>query len=258
MVNHARTLLLNRRNTELQSSWSEFVSDEFVPTALPTYLQKTWNVLFGLSPDAMMMNWRANQYMNVLASSEFYEYVTALDSRDTIPKTYKKITDDLPVIACSTSSNPAIFIGQPIDVPSLGRMGHNFRVVYSETPDVFTVNNIGLDTEVTYAATPSGSNYAKIPLGTSTVYFTTAVSPALTEGDEWLVELVATPSKSLVDIVNDLEKVSTEYMSQIMTASKEPYITFNRLWSDSRGFALKLTGFLLSWIYKHEEVRNAR
>ncbi len=97
MINHARTLLLNRSgdkrpgitaavNSQPESSsffMEEYVPPLFHPVVLPAALAYAHGLLFGQGADDAYVNFRAAQYMRILHSTEFVDYVLALDPRVT-------------------------------------------------------------------------------------------------------------------------------------------------------------------------------
>lgn len=86
MINHFRTLLLNRSGEE--AGVSAHLGDEYVPTwyravPLPSYLTSVRRLLFGAAPDRVYLNYRVRQCLSLMHSSELAEFVTHLDSRIT-------------------------------------------------------------------------------------------------------------------------------------------------------------------------------
>lgn len=85
MINHARTLLLNRprSRTHYSDYGYEYIPPAFKPVMLPPVLQTLHRIIFGAAPDNYFMNFRANELMSYIHSTELAEYVYRLDPRVT-------------------------------------------------------------------------------------------------------------------------------------------------------------------------------
>jgi hypothetical protein len=86
MINHARTLLLNKAykdNHITRDTGAEYVPLEFVPVRLSNELKLLRRVLFGSNPDARFINLRVRELMSYIHQTELADYVHALDHRMT-------------------------------------------------------------------------------------------------------------------------------------------------------------------------------
>lgn len=86
MINHARTLLLNRSGAQRPGTayfLEEYVPEDFAPVTLPGALSKAYNVLIGNRADNAFANYRVWSLMRMLHATELASYVTALDPRVT-------------------------------------------------------------------------------------------------------------------------------------------------------------------------------
>src|SRR5512137_2784346 len=102
MINHARTLLLNKDGNKRPGAdfyLEEFVDPSFRALSYSQELTELRAVLVGRSPDDGYLNFRLRQYMTLLDSTEFVSYVTALDKRITytgqspdVQRSYNKAT----------------------------------------------------------------------------------------------------------------------------------------------------------------------
>lgn len=163
MVNHFRTLLLNKKAGDIAHEAGEYVSTSFVPTKLPYALQQAYDALFRLASTSEELNVLAHKYMTAVHSSQFGAYVTELDNR---------LTYRLPL------------------------------------------RNLDVSAEVA----------AKL---------------------------------DLASIVAALDSLPEAVIAAIFGESKTaPYDSFYTLWALNRNFTLKLAGFLLAFVYRHDEVRK--
>lgn len=84
MINHARTLLLNKSNdTYLPGVIGEEYMPPYSPVKLPSYLTTSRKILFGTDPDKVFLNFRLHELMNLIHQTELGEFVFALDNRIT-------------------------------------------------------------------------------------------------------------------------------------------------------------------------------
>lgn len=89
MINHARTLLLNKPGRLFQPGT---LGEEYIPAAystitLPSYLQAPHDIIFGTNPDKVFENYRLAELLNVIHSTEFAEFIYRLDPRVTYTQT---------------------------------------------------------------------------------------------------------------------------------------------------------------------------
>jgi hypothetical protein len=86
MINHIRTLLLNRDGDHgygYDYPGEEFVLPTFRAKTVPTFLKGALRSLFGSNPDRLYLNYRMRQIASLLHSTELEEFVVLPDSRVT-------------------------------------------------------------------------------------------------------------------------------------------------------------------------------
>ena len=85
MINHVRTLLLNRdaRDTNVEDFGYEVVPVEYGAARLPSVLQRVRRELFGSDPDNAGLNYRLREFMALLHAPDVLQYTLAADSRVT-------------------------------------------------------------------------------------------------------------------------------------------------------------------------------
>lgn len=259
MVNHIRTLLLNRSSDRLNPGcdWAQYVDPEFSPTGLPQYLLTPWKTIFGDDPDPWRLNWQGAKLTNLLHLSELSPYMTAFDSRISYQVPTRIEDLELPVTtvyAANGNAEDLVLSGAPGANSALGRMKYDFRLSRTGASSAVLRDLYRLrDTQVDLRF--SGGRSQLIPLGGSG---TSAVVQDSAIDDSWDVSIVATPQQDLTEVVSSLESLPAEYLSQVFYGRTwEPVKSFYNLWTDSRGFALKLGAFLLAWAWRLEVLRNA-
>jgi len=80
MINHCRTLLLNKARAENDPS-GEFIPKEFSPVALTGALKDVYSVLFEGEASRDVNNRRVRYYMSLLHVPEFRKYLKWYDER---------------------------------------------------------------------------------------------------------------------------------------------------------------------------------
>lgn len=85
MINHARTLLLNKPRSRMHYSdyGYEYVPTDFRPVVLSSTLTNIRQLFFGANPDNYFLNFRVNELMSYIHTTELAEYVYKLDPRVT-------------------------------------------------------------------------------------------------------------------------------------------------------------------------------
>lgn len=113
MINHARTLLLNKpavSNIVSTETAGEFVPAEFTPVALSSPLKLLRKVLLGGQESRTLLNMRVNELMGYVHQTEIEQYAYMLDPRVTYwpkvitaefyagPPTADSLTTMLPIL----------------------------------------------------------------------------------------------------------------------------------------------------------------
>jgi hypothetical protein len=260
MINHARTLLLNREPDNVPYGGQP--GDEFLPTnfvtvkSLPTYLRSLRSILLGSDPDRVFGNYRVRQYLALLHMTELVEFVTDLDPRITY------LTDNDDLFAERTfrisASKDSIFINGELGPPdATGRSLHEWdiRILTSSTLAVTRHTKPKQHDVQNYSFTDGLSNL--LDLIGSTATFRIADNGDTT----WAVRGLARPQKDLGQILYELDHSGAAYMNQLFgvgtpSGAAEPFKTFRNLWVDHPELAYRLGGVLLAVIYRMEELRT--
>jgi len=109
MINHIRTLLLNRQFT-FDSSYpaEEPIDPDFTPVSLPIKLDSINKIFFGKNPDRYMLNIRAFELLKTLDNSIFEKYILEKDRRTTFYPFRRDILNNVfGVTVAPSSSNSA-------------------------------------------------------------------------------------------------------------------------------------------------------
>lgn len=260
MINHARTLLLNRKPDNI--AYGGQPGDEYLPTDyvtvknLPTYLQSLRDMLLGPNPDRIFGNYRARQYMALLHATELVEFVTDLDPRIT----YDPDNDDLfsDAVFGVTTSSDSIFVSGELGAPDLfGRCLHEWdvHILTGSTLEVTRQTPPLQHLVQEYTFTDSLSNQMILPGSNAKFRIREGV------GTRWTVRGVARPQRDLGEILSELDSAGAPYMNQLFgvgtpLAATEPFKTFRNLWFQHPELAYRLGGLLLAVIYRMEALRT--
>lgn len=271
MINHARTLLLNRNGNSrppLGTYGEEYVESAFRELIVPPSVAAVRAILFGKSPDAFTVNYRLAQYTNLLHASEFgAAYVNDLDDRVTYRAQSGLYTAkfDNETVSVSSGASTIEFFDTFAGDDYLGHNLQVWRVKFLEDGGgegvvtctrldaVATVTN----TTVNHSSTAGTSWSTRFSIGNSGVkarMFNGSSGTVATVN--YIVELRNRPSRTLGQIAAQLLDVNGAVDDICEGGSVEPYRTFLNLFNDAYNTAEKLVGVLLATIYRTEALRG--
>jgi hypothetical protein len=259
MVNHARTLLLNKDGAERPPTTyfgEEVVPMRYAAVALPSTLRTVQRALFGGTPDDAGLNYMLWQYMRVLHSTEFVEYVLDLGDRITYMYDHSLLNA---AFGPSVQRNPKAlqFTGQPDLGGTSGQLIGSWSIVRN-APTSFTLKNLqtGKVSSEFPTVTDGMTDYMSLPGHKD--YKVRVIGAYATE-TSWLVEYLAKPGIEL-DIASRAAQVNNIGAAAYadLFPSREPFKTFQQLWDYHMHLPYKLSGALLAMIYRTEELRSGR
>ncbi len=134
MINHLRTLLLNRKaqgGDYAEPMGGEYIPPDYTPVPLSGGLQSVHKLLFGADPDWLYGNYRVQQYLAAIHATELAEYATALDSRITYDVRRPAFCD--PTAYEPRATIPGVHILGEMDTPDLlGNAIRRWKVVVAD------------------------------------------------------------------------------------------------------------------------------
>lgn len=260
MINHARTLLLNRSGANRPANdfyLEELIEPTFSPILLAQDLAETHRTLVETGCDDAFANFRLHQYMKLLHGTEFEKYVTALDARVTYVR---------PVYSSLKKSSRSISAINALATGIVGILSGTIELL--EAPRLFNTWNIEVlsATEVTTKHLESGlTNQSTIsiisgqtspfPLAGQSNFFARLSTAAPPVGGRWRVESFEEPTDDVTDVIARLEGLSPGAKADLFPP-REPFKTFKKLWEHHALVPYRLDGLLLAFIYRVEEVRT--
>jgi hypothetical protein len=256
MINAIRSLLANRGRDGTSPSFpgEEFIDPSFVPRKHPQGLRRAMVQLLGQNPDRLYLNYRIQQVMKLLHSTELQEFVFTLDSRVTY----------LPI-------NSTVFLE--------GVFGHRVQQYAGANVVPLTVNGVHqadegvgqtmlkwklhvlddtqiqidrltppvlMDQITTYGQSKGLSDYIVLPGSDLIVKFPTADAV----GVKWMVESAARPHQDLgLRISKLIQATDDETLTAIFGLREEPTLTLRKSFEDNTLFPYKASAILLAMAF---------
>ena len=257
MINHARTLLLNKEGPyepDPLIAGDEYIP-EFTPITLSVGLQSVYNQLFGTISDYEGRLYRTAQYMSVLHSTEYAAYVTELDSRITYdPRGFNVMADGEYGTIVNNYTNQLLtvtgewdataLLGRSITKWRLTGLAGNYVNVENVTDGLSNVQQAFAGNVLTLVGSDLVFNFE----GNSIVV-----------GDSWEVIHKLRPEPDLSAILSALQNptdvVEAELYGEDPLHEPEPYRTFHNLVQKHYALPFRLSGALLAYIYRLEALR---
>lgn len=262
MVNHVRTLLLNRNGSDvadLRVAGAELVPSDYRAVTLPSWLQGVRAALFGTAPDLLMMNYRLQQFLAVLHATELHEHVLAYDPRISYRPRRRAdfFTDAFYYRALPGSGAPSSLYlqGTPRADDAAGRMEWSWQVrldvgeaqVWRLQPSAQLNPDVTALTYTDYLSQP-------VALPGSGLYFQAASQQA-----NWTIEARGRPRRGLGDILRDLEALLDGNLGGPLFGAdldQEPDATYRRLWQEDDRDLYRLGAVLLAVARRTERLRG--
>ena len=259
MINHVRTILLNvEREIDPNFPGEEYIPSTFKPIELPTKFKKLHNIIFGGAPDRYMLNYRAQQLMAVLHSTELRENVLDFDKRITYwPQRNNKFYS-FPF--GSTAEKIGSFTGQIIFAGAVepddaaGQLHNMWKITIKDSDTVIVRDLIPPVREQEYTYTLTDGVSDAIPLIGTTQEFKFE-APV---GAGWFVESIVRPKRDMGTVLADL-KTGVGILDELNlwgAAPTEPLLTYKNLWKHHEQYAYQLGGLVLALTTKINELHT--
>jgi hypothetical protein len=257
MINHARTLLLNRNGASRPPA--DFFLEEYVPASfaaltLPGYLKTIYNTLVGETADDAWANFRMRQYTTILHSTEFASYALTLDERITYLRTRSTLNEieTRVVTPLNILAGSAYILGTILPSISQPRLLYEWKMEMTSSSTV-TIRDLrtGAESAAEVTVTEGLSNLIGLT-GQSDLYVRLE-NPVV--GAAWKISVFASPLQDLTTLVNSLRQTGGATLGRLFSTSVAPYNTFKELWDKHPFLSYQLSGLLLAFIYRAEEIR---
>ena len=257
MINAAYTLLMNVDGSlppDVTTPGIEFIDPTFRALNLPTYLDTVRAVIFGSTPDRVMLAYRCRELLAIVHATVLESHIVALDPR----LTYRFAEN----VFCGASLfRPVITELTPGLVPELAVIG------IPEAPDVTGVARSMYLLEILTTTTVKISR--QTPPMQNTVFefapgdllplrgsgYSARLKSAAAD-NKWLVEVINRPQRTPSEILDMLGKIGEAVIHALFGVTEvEPYATLRHLWNNSLDSLLRLSAAVVAIAYRAEAVR---
>lgn len=252
MVNHVRTLLLNRASlgdAEHSEPGGAVIPPDYRPRRLPAFLQQMLERLYGTHPERLYQNYRLRQVMMLLHSSELESYVYGLDPRVTyLPFDDDSFFEDVfrrKTTQLAGDTSPLIVHGEHEPDEGIGVCTQRYRVevLDDDTVEVIRQTPPLTVSRQTYVREGGLSSYIALIGSGLRIRFHAA------PGTAWQVESVARPRIDFTVLMHGVgQALTTDGYAELFSGG-EPQRTFRNLWEDHELFPYKYGGLLLAMAY---------
>lgn len=253
MINHVRTLLLNRDGNHgygYDYPGEEFVLPAFRAKAVPTFLNGALRMLFGSSPDRLFLNYRMRQIMSLLHSTELEEFVLLPDSR----VTYWPMVDDGFVDTFTNTVEQYLgpytrifVIGMAAADDGAGKSELQWKLRYYVSGqhyiEITRQTPVGAPEVMELTFTDSLSE--EVPLSGSAIRF--RIEQPIAGGVEWIVTVRATPAIDFgVTLQKAIQLIGQSGIDNLFLSATEPVPTLKTVWETHPLFAYRYSAMLLA------------
>lgn len=272
MVNHLRTLLLNRppvtRRDYPTYYLEEYEPDDFVPTVLPTSYQRARERLFGSERDRAFENYRVRQYLTLLAGGALREFVVSQDARIT----HDRPAVDFPLPQATWQPSASAWPVAAWHLLNDYTLADDEHLVREWDLELLTADTLQAAlrpraaSTLTYAwGVGAVGGRVSVPLGLpgSTLSFSFQEGTAFpdNQGPAAVLTVVSRPRTELIGVLDQLAALSEEDLAEIFGVHQprgvtEPLVTFRNCFYEHPNPLLRLGGFLLAYAAGIEELRR--
>jgi len=258
MINHARTLLLNRQANfpGHYRELGEYVPPNYEPLKLPGYLQRIRQQLFGSNPDRLYAEYRTRQYITILHSTEFAGEMTRWDSRITYDPTTNS-TDLLLDRDGLCDTQYLSFVGDVQSEDNTGLARHEWLITRAPHGHIKIVRTTEPAETIARRVTIHQHLSELLPLPGTEAQF--RFRDSLPVEDTQHVVADVKPRRSLPEIVAAISAGEFSDIWRLFHSPKQlpgDYQSWENLWLQHDELAYKLTGLLLAVIWRAEERRQ--
>lgn len=257
MINDARTLLLNISGPREENP--DIPGDVYIPTYDPVdlsaALENVKDLLFSIDADYEGLVYRAAQYMLLLDSTPYRDYLFVSDSRIT----YDPLASDIAEAVAFgntvvTTSSQDLTVNGVFDQPALSSQILTSWRILGEAGNRLRVTNTTEGLESVQQA------FAGIPLTLVGSDLTFEISgTSIVSGDVWRVDHREKPTPNLGTLLATLANMTPSMRDALFGAERtrqEPYTTFSNLFTRHYALPYRMSGVLLALIQRTREAAN--
>jgi len=262
MVNHFRTLLLNREPSIASFPayyLEEYEPVDFRPLSLPNDLLTVRRALFGENSDRLYENFRAAQYIALLAGSSLSEYLTTFDPRVTLVAK-ESLFQPLSAWRIYNTNNQTVtwqLLGDA-RVCNDTQLERKWRIRLLTSSTLYIAHD-QTTTTVSYEwDSHPGLRISKpVALPGTELFFSFSEGYSFLDNDGPLAELtiVRRPALSCVNIYERVSSLPAEILNNVFSVyhgdgQQEPLLTFRNCFMEHPSVIYRFGGLLLAYVYR--------
>lgn len=234
MINHIRTLLLNRAATELTDAGDAYVPPAYTVKSVNGHAVTVRNALFGSAPDRLLMNFRLYQLLKVVRVSTLAAFETRDDSRITYDALLARAFPDVFGAVLVTVDDRVTIVNSETpayDVDASGVTRHKLRLTIGASTVTWRwLSASRSDITLPKPAASGGTISVSAPPGAY------AMLVPDEEGTSWIFDLTYRPTATITDLATALDDAGLAVTELIRGASPRvtplaPYDTLFTAWS---------------------------
>lgn len=246
MINHVRTLLLNRGRDghSVQEPGEEYIEENYIPRQLSGPLRLIRSTLFGGMPDRLFMNYRMRQIMQLIHATELASDLVVDDPRITYLPFKEDFFNSVFKATITHVTGPVWrfdVAGEHTSNMSSGIARQRWDVVVLSGGEVSITKRLGvIETKTHYVV-----NDSAVPLHGSNLKIYLHNAP---EGTSLRITSVSRPAFDVATVLTGTSSVLEQYgFDEIFPArAAEPVATWRRIWNDHPDAAMRFAAMLLA------------
>lgn len=217
MINHISSLLSNK-SPEAQITAVGFPVDyRYSPIDFPEPIQSIRKIIFGVKPDAAMLDYRTWECLKAISSSPFLPLLDRYDDRNSYRELLSRsvlLSYKPSLVPISSLERPAI-IGSPADPTIYGGMACDAMIAIAGGVATVTMRKPS-------NMPPYTVNFGSDPLLTISIAGTGySVVVAQANGQSGLFGVLLKPQSSLIDLVPRLEQAGYDALSYLFEPKED-------------------------------------
>ncbi len=260
MVNALRTVLLNIDGSiSLGKDYpgEQYVPADFRPRKLPGVIQRVRNLLLGSDADRALLNWRLQELLTCVHTTDMGNFALALDPRITyLPFNSNLMTRKLagPIAKKISAPTQALYFqGNPAPIKGSGKIYFKWRLtlVDSTTARVTRQSEVGSSAatiDVPYTITDGLSSDIALDGADLAVKVESGV------GGTWDIELLTGPARTLKTAFDAAETGLTGTDQSAVFDGPAPYDTFKAVWETHDQLPYRIAALTLALGYRINEL----
>lgn len=255
----ARTLLLNEDGSVHQAAGvlaEEYVPPYYKKVELSSGLLTARRALLGSAPDRAGLNYSVWQYMRILHSTEYVDWLMALDPRITYMSS-PSILDTAYGASVDQNTDALQFTGEPGLGGVEGRLQESWTIERI-TNAIYRIMNLRTRRAETFTVALENGLTEFMPMTGHTNY-KVRVQTQLATVLKWTVTYLAKPAAAMDPVQRAAQagNIGIAAYNELFP-SRSPYKLFKQLWEQHSLFPYRMSGYLFALIYRTEELRRAR